>query len=794
ITSVPTAPLKAKPLPHLNPATVITSKPTEQQPSSDVSTANVTAIEPLSLEAYDISPWIIRGDNSIVAAVRSSQNPAMFIAEGFTVLKNGNIQQLQTNSTWQILRVKSGGQNAESEHSIEAGDNGSAPWGYLREGVVKQPKLTDFDTVAKSCGTALATLLASIGAWLLASWSASVLTNRPMRITLARDALFHVPVVLGLLTLLLLSYDYRFPNDSPFRPFFCLLAVLSVVTIRVLHSFAWYSSNTDLFRIRLRSMPFRNALPYLILAAIMALGFGLRYHDLAFMSFDHDEMGVIQKSKGVFVRGFPYNEYSGIIRPATTYELVGYVLAVAGRILGYSEWSMRLPSCIWGTLTIAVVGLMGRRLFSWRVGLFAAFIYACLTLNIRWAQNAFYVQQCQFLSMLTFWFFYEAIRVKPIHRGYLTAASVLFCLAFLSWEGTGFILPAFVVALLVVRPGDWSWLKGWHLYKCLFFVGALVIAQFCWRTILGTAPYLTIGSGLSNLTGPSLFFLNYHYEPSFYIEKLLLSENHVPFTIIAALGIFFCWRYAAYRYLITVVITLLFLYTNFLAALSPRYCYFYQPLLLLAAVAAAVALYDHFLALARLEGNSVISRGFAHASGLAMLALLFIQSNEWLVKAYYLSGEGDSPGLMTRMDTYKYDYRAAALYVRDHVQPGDVIIPTVPHVFEYYSGIKGNFFLDTLLSKKVSYNGELAEPAFVDKFRGYPTIRSLTELREATHRGRRTWIVFVPYGALKKLGSPEVLDYLAKNAKSVYESYRAKVLLIEGASEPEALAQSKPSS
>ena len=95
-----------------------------------------------------------------------------------------------------------------------------------------------------------------------------------------------------------------------------------------------------------------------------------------------------------------------------------------------------------GTLCIGVIGLMGRRLFDWRIGLFAAFVYACLPLNIRWAQNAFYLTQCQLMAMLTYWFFYEAIQTRPFRQKFLTAAAVTFCLSYLSWEGTGFLLPA----------------------------------------------------------------------------------------------------------------------------------------------------------------------------------------------------------------------------------------------------------------------------------------------------------------------------------------------------------------
>jgi Dolichyl-phosphate-mannose-protein mannosyltransferase len=793
VTTVPTAPIKAKSLPKLKSATVEPVKPSEQEPSSDVSAPKASSPEPLKFEAYDISRWIKQGSNQIVAAVRSFQQPATFLAEGFTIPRNGRVERFQTDSSWQVLALSTPNYPPQPQHAIEAGRNGSGPWGYLQTGAVKDPHLTDFDTVAKFCTIFAEAMIAALCAWLLASWAVSILRNEPIRIALVRDSLLHGPITVALLFVLLLSYDYRFPSDWAFQPIFCLGGIVILGAVRLLHFANPEAMNKLLlasYRLKPRQQQMRRLLPYAVLAAIMVLGFALRYHDLAFMSFDQDEMGVIQKSQGIFVRGFPYNAFRGQIHAATTYELASYPLAIMAKLFGYSEWSMRLPACIFGTLTIGLLGIMGRRLFNWRTGLITALIHACMTINIRWAQNAFYVQQCQFFSLLSFWLFYEAIRVRPLHHRYLTFASISFCMTFLSWEGSGFILPALVIALLVVRQNDWSWLKEWHLYRCLFFVAALVIGQFCWRTLMSTAPYLAVGSGLSNVSGPSLFFLNFHYQPTFYLDKLLLSENHVPFTILAVIGCLFCWRQAAFRYVITLMVVLLVLYTNFLAALSPRYCYFYQPLLPLAAIAASVTLYDRLAALASFDHSSRISRLFAHAAAIALLILLFVQSNEFVIKDYYLSADADQPGWMSRTNTYKYDYRRSAEYVKTHFQPGDVIIAVIPHVFEYYSGLQGNFFLDTLFSKKVSYDTTLPEPVFVDKFRGYPTIRDIKEFLEATHRSRRTWLYFVPSGGLKKRGTPEVLTYLDENAKTVFESYRAKVYLIQGANSASNVAQS----
>ena len=62
------------------------------------------------------------------------------------------------------------------------------------------------------------------------------------------------------------------------------------------------------------------------------------------------------------------------------------------------------------------------------------------------------------------------------------------------WEGTGFLLPALLMALMVVRFGEWWWLKEFRLYRCLFFIAVLVVAQYCSRTIAGS-PYLMLSAG-----------------------------------------------------------------------------------------------------------------------------------------------------------------------------------------------------------------------------------------------------------------------------------------------------------
>jgi hypothetical protein len=782
--------------PQTGPTASPTPSPEETQPevsgkeNEAPRKATTARFEPAILSAYDISYWIKNGANTIVAAVRTEHLPASLFANGFLVREDGSTTRFESSSAWRVGDQSVDNQAAHSQRPIEFGKDGTAPWGYLKQALARPIDHSDFATWAKFCIVVSSTAIAVIALWLLVSAVAAARRREPLARAMARDALFHGPIAAGLLLLMLPNYDLRFPTSWSFQPKFVIAAIVALLAIRLLHF--WANGRTTVAlksrMAQVRQADFRAALPFLLLVAIMLLGFGLRYHNLGYMSFDHDEMGLINKSKGIFKLGFPYLLYAGEIRWITTYELVPYPQALSAWIFGYSEWSMRLPSCIMGTLCIGVVALMGRRLFNWRVGLFAAFVYACMPLNIRWAQNAFYPSQCQFLSMLTIWLFYEAIRVRPLHRGYLTTASVAFCLTYLSWEGTAFLLPAFFIALMIVRPDEWWWLKEFHLYRCLFLMAVVVVAQYCSRTVAGY-PYLMVGSGLSNVAGPSLFFLTPAYSPEFYIDKLWLSENHVFFTIMIFLGLPFCWAQRGFRYVFTVLVMLWFLHTNFLAALSPRYCYYYQPLVILAGTAAAITLYDRLVSLAQRAGNSTVTGFAAHATGLTVLTLLFLQSNESVMKEYALSSKGDQPTLMTRMNTYRYDYRGAAQYVKNHFRPGDRIIPGIPHVFAWYAGMGGDYSLDTLLGTKTGYNHLLEEPRFIDKFAGLPVVRNITELREVISPAHRTWVVFAPYANFEKLSSPSVVDYLNQMAKVEFETYRAKVMLVERAKEQKSIAK-----
>ena len=239
-----------------------------------------------------------------------------------------------------------------------------------------------------------------------------------------------------------------------------------------------------------------------------------------------------------------------------------------------------------------------------------------------------------------------------------------------------------------------------------------------------------------------------------------------------------------------VLVTLWFLHTNFLAALSPRYCYYYQPLVILAGTAAAMTLYDRVVSLAHRAGNSTVAR--------ACCACHRARGDDFALSAKQRIGdEGVHPFQQRRSaDTDdSHEYIQIRLPRR-----GGVCKESLPagrpdcarHCTRVRVPTRENPAIMCWIlfsASKAGYNQLLAEPRFVDKFGGVPVVRNLTELREVVSSARRTWVVFAPYADFEQLSDPSVIDYLNQTSKVEFETYRAKVMLVERADQPKGVAK-----
>ena len=751
---------------------------TPRQSGATVAMNPVNGIAPTSvptLVAYDVSRFMRTGANTVRIHVRCEFGVPAVLAEGHTKLPGSAVKTFSTNRGWQV-REQMAGAGLTGKATV-LGPYGMRLWGVLPQVPADPQTLAAWELRALLERLLIIVLIEIFVIWM---WLTSASWLRRTRHWsyeqgATAGALLHLPTFAALMLFWLLSYDVRLPNDWCFTPgvVFAGFALLLVSHLLLLfrnrrETNVPTSLGTGSFRWKIVAF-----------AAVTLLGFGLRLHNLNTVSLSTDEMMIIMNADGVISSGYPHTQRGTMDRLLATYELIPYTVAASITLFGHTEFAYRLTALIFSTATVALIGFVGTRMMDWRVGFISALIYACFPPSMAWARYAFYPSQEQFLALLTFWLFYEAIKGPELRARQLTLASIAFTLAYLAWEGSGFILPALFAAMFAMRWGDNRWMKDWHLWRCFIVVSCVVVSQLAYRQIT-TDSYTVVGYSLSDVTTPTLAFLkSLTYDPMYYLKVFFFSEVNFVISLFIFGGFLFCWGDRAIRYLVVVLFALNLFYTNLLPFLAPRYCYNSEVLLILAGVGIFFRMRDRIACL----GRARIPPGWPWMlrwSGAAALTIIFLlATNEYVVKSFRLNAIPLNPPRFQRLGYYKTDHRGAALFVAKRFQPGDGIIAFMPHVFEYYSGKYSNFGISTLLDTKMTYDAGREYPQYLDKFLGRPLIRSVDEFRDVLNRFTRLWVV-LPMAAENRVLSDDMSSFLDEHGRVVFESYRQQVFLVEG--------------
>ena len=112
-----------------------------------------------------------------------------------------------------------------------------------------------------------------------------------------------------------------------------------------------------------------------VIIAITVLGFYLRYRCLGCLGFRWDEDLTSLAVKALIEKGVPELP-SGMIY--LRFYPFQWIIAASVKIFGFSEFSMRLPAVLFGTITIPTSFWVARKLFDWKIGLIVA---ACIALS-----------------------------------------------------------------------------------------------------------------------------------------------------------------------------------------------------------------------------------------------------------------------------------------------------------------------------------------------------------------------------------------------------------------------------
>jgi hypothetical protein len=108
---------------------------------------------------------------------------------------------------------------------------------------------------------------------------------------------------------------------------------------------------------------------------ITVLGFYLRYRCLGCLGFRWDEDLTSLAVKALIDKGIPELP-SGMIY--LRFYPFQWIIAASVKLFGFSEFSMRLPAVLLGTITIPTSFWVARKLFDWKIGLIVA---ACVALS-----------------------------------------------------------------------------------------------------------------------------------------------------------------------------------------------------------------------------------------------------------------------------------------------------------------------------------------------------------------------------------------------------------------------------
>ena len=131
-----------------------------------------------------------------------------------------------------------------------------------------------------------------------------------------------------------------------------------------------------------------------LLIIITTIGALLRFYKLGHPSLGNDEASSVLDAQGRL-----YN----VSHPPLSYVILRIVIET----LGTNEFTIRLPSCLFGIATIPLIYFFGKQLFSEKEGLMASFLISVSPWHISWSQEARMYTELTVFILLALYFFYQ---------------------------------------------------------------------------------------------------------------------------------------------------------------------------------------------------------------------------------------------------------------------------------------------------------------------------------------------------------------------------------------------------
>lgn len=429
-----------------------------------------------------------------------------------------------------------------------------------------------------------------------------------------------------------------------------------------------------------RTPPF-SAAPLIRLApyALITAGLALRLNALGFQSLWRDEVDAIRFALAPLPDLIQTFSQPGFNGPLYFLLLRGWIGAA-----GQSEYALRFLSLIFGVVGIALIYVLGRRLFNRPIGLVAALLLTVSAYHVWYSQE---VKMYTLITALALAALYSLRRAVEAGRARWWAG-VIVCtsLAMYSHILAALLIPVEVVLFIVWWPLSRSRLKPGLITLAALTLPYLPLAV--WQLPLIFQPAET---GFGHFTfGDMAYILGIAYTRGI-LNSLPVAVVNLAGALAAALAAFGLLAYArptAGRHITTSLSLLVWIAGPLLAIFivsinrplfTDRYLIWIMPAYYLLIACGVVALWPLADNLPRSPAaRSARPRRSIFATGLAAAAVISVM---------FLAAV-NTAGIQTQAITpFKADFRSAARFIEAARQPDEPIVFQIPYIqytFDYY--------------------------------------------------------------------------------------------------------------
>jgi hypothetical protein len=521
---------------------------------------------------------------------------------------------------------------------------------------------------------------------------------------------------------------------------------------------------------------------HVALIALIGAGVYVRFGDLRSQPLQWDEVENYNVTMSFMERGSPVMIVHEDLPPLMihTSELEFIPHALMALVSSDPIDIVRMPSVVFGVLTIPLLYWVGRRMMNGGVGLIAATWFTFSPVCVATSTFGRYFSELQFFTLLLIYFLWMALRgAGPINKRALWLATLSFLGMFFTWEASALLAPSIVIACLVQRRGRLrqTFLQN-SVWQALAIAGIFVVLQRTYATF-AQIQFLWYGVSLSDV---KLMAMWEHqiFRPWFYIWQSVWSQDCL-LPLLALLGAIVLAAYHPYRrqlrFLLIIHVGACMLMAFTLPNLAYRYSYHLIPPMILIAATTVWALTHGLCRWALRTGVGAWWSAYTAISGLAVAAVILAVGSGAIFEMRELD-RFRVEGLSTSL--YKFaNLEGPAQFVREHIRDGDVVIANdtfqINHLMGHQHGKSRR--VEYALSNHPFVPGTLDDRhgIMLDRRDGAKVIYTPEMLRAFFDEHPRVWYISSP-GHHYLLNSRRISTFLRTRMRVAYQDWDSLVL------------------